>query len=99
LLLRPTDTQTFLFVWLRDHVEVDVIHDLMSHTSIVLQNVVVLSIYRLSDLLCDRQDLGELIVGDIVEFCAVVFGNDELRGVVREEVWEERKKEALTAWP
>jgi hypothetical protein len=86
LLLRPTDTQTFLFVWLRDHVEVDVIHDLMSHTSIVLQNVVVLSIYRLSDLLCDRQDLGELIVGDIVEFCAVVFGNDELRGVVREEV-------------
>jgi hypothetical protein len=64
-------------------VEVDVIHDLMSHTSIVLQNVVVLSIYRLSNLLCDRQDLCELIVGDIVEFCAVIFGDDKLRGVVR----------------
>jgi hypothetical protein len=70
-------------------VEVDVIHDLMSHTSIVLQNVVVLSIYRLSNLLCDRQDLCELIVGDIVEFCAVIFGDDELRGVVRGDVEEE----------
>jgi hypothetical protein len=86
LLLRPTDTQTFLFIWLGDHVEVDVVHDLMSHTSIVLQDVVVLSVYRLSDLLCDGQDLGELVVGDIVEFCAMVFGDDELRGVVREEV-------------
>jgi hypothetical protein len=86
LLLRPTDTQTFLLIWLRDHVEVNVIHDLMSHTSIVLQNVVVLSIYCLSDLLCDGQDLGELVVGDVVEFCAVVFGDDELRGVIRGDV-------------
>jgi hypothetical protein len=70
-------------------VEVNVIHDLMSHTSIVLQNVVVLSIHRLSDLLCDREDLGELVVGDIVEFCAVVFRDDELRGVVRGDVEEE----------
>jgi hypothetical protein len=37
----------------------------------------------LSDLLCDREDLGELVVGDIVEFCAVVFGNDELGEMVR----------------
>jgi hypothetical protein len=53
LLLRPSDTQTFLLVWLGDHVEVDVIHNLMSNTSVVLQDVVVLSVYCLSDLLCD----------------------------------------------
>jgi hypothetical protein len=59
-------------------VEVDVIDNLMSDASIVLQNVVVLGIYGLSDLLCDGQDLCELIVGDVVEFCAVVLGDDEL---------------------
>jgi hypothetical protein len=64
-------------------VEVNVIHDLMSHTPIVLQNVIVLSVHCLSDLLCDGQDLGELVVGDIVEFCAVVFGDDELGEMVR----------------
>ena len=64
--------------------EVNVVHDLVSDASIVLQDVVVLGIHRLSNLLCDGQDLCELVVGDIVEFCAVVFGNDELRQVVRE---------------
>lgn len=84
LLLRPRDTQAFLFAWLGDHVEVDVIDNLMSDASIVLQDVVVLGIYGLGDLLCDRQDLRELVVGDVVEFCAVVLGNDKLGVVVRE---------------
>jgi len=84
LLLRPVDTQAFLLVRLGNHVEVNVVHDLVSDASIVLQDVVVLGIHCLSNLLCDRQDLCELVVGDIVEFCAVVFGNDELRQVVRE---------------
>lgn len=61
----------------------NVIHNLMGHTSIVLQDIVVLSIHRLSDLLCDGQDLSELVVGNIVEFCAVVFGDDELGWIVR----------------
>jgi hypothetical protein len=78
LLLRPSDTQTFLFVRLGNHVEVNVIHNLMGHTTIVLQDIVVLSVHRLGNLLRDRQDLCELVVGDIVEFCAVVFGNNEL---------------------
>ena len=78
LLLRPVDTQAFLLVGLGNHVEVDVIHDLMSDAAVVLQDVVILSVYGLSDFLCDRQDLCELVVGDIVEFCAVVLGNDEL---------------------
>jgi len=30
------------------------------------------------DSLGDRENLGELVVGDIVELCAVVLGDDEL---------------------
>jgi hypothetical protein len=78
-------------------VEVNVIHNLMSNTSVVLQDIVVLSIHRLSNLLCDGQDLGELVVGDIVEFCAVVFGNDELWRGWLEEMQEEGGAGELTA--
>jgi hypothetical protein len=56
----------------------------------------------LSDLLCDGQDLGKLVVGNIVEFCAVVFGDDELGWIVRgrgKRREEERRVEKLTAWP
>lgn len=58
--------------------EVHMIDHLMSNPSIVLQDVVVGCIDCLCDLLCDGQDLCELVVGDVVEFCAVVFGDDEL---------------------
>lgn len=64
--------------------EVNVVHDLVSDASIVLQDVIVLGIHCLSNLLCDGQNLCELVVGDIVEFCAVVLGNDELGRVIRE---------------
>jgi hypothetical protein len=30
------------------------------------------------DLLGDGENLGELVVRNVVEFCAVVFGDDEL---------------------
>lgn len=58
--------------------EVNVVNHLVSDSSIVLQNVVVACIDCLCDLLCDGQDLCELVVGDVVEFCAVVLGDDEL---------------------
>ena len=99
LLLRPVDTQAFLLVGLGNHVEVDVIHDLMSDAAVVLQDVVILSVYGLSDFLCDGQDLCELVVGDIVEFCAVVLGNDELGRVVRQRRKRSKQRTGLTAWP
>lgn len=51
---------------------------LMRKPAIVLQDVVVLKALRDSDLLGYGQQLGELVVGDVVELCAVVFGDDEL---------------------
>lgn len=51
---------------------------LVGNSSVVLQNIVIL------DPLCDCNPLGygqhfrELIVGDIVQLCAVVLGDDEL---------------------
>lgn len=98
LLLGPADTQTFLLIWLRDHVEVNMVDNLVSNASVVLQDVVVFSVHRLSDFLCDGQDLSELIVGDVVEFCAVVFGNDELGRVIRLRRKDDQRRE-LTAWP
>ena len=51
LLLWPTDSQSFLLIRLRDHVEVDVVDDLMCQTTIVLQDIVVLGPGCLGDLL------------------------------------------------
>lgn len=73
------------------------IHDLMSHTSIVLQNIVVLSIHRLGNLLCNGQDLCELVVGDIVEFCAVVLGDDELWKIGQKRIAKGKRAGKLTA--
>jgi len=54
------------------------IYDLVRDTAIVLQDVVVLDVLRDGYFLGYGEDLGELVVGDVVEFCAVVFGDDEL---------------------
>lgn len=54
---------------------------LVRNSSIVLQHVVVLQILRDGDLFRDAEDLGELRVGDVVQFGAVVFGDYELQGV------------------
>lgn len=51
---------------------------LVCNPAIVLQDVVVLHILRYGNLLRNRQNLGELIIGDIMKFGAVVFRNDEL---------------------
>lgn len=50
------------------------IYDLMCQSPIVLQNVVVLGPNCKSDFLCCRQYLSELVVRDICEFGAVMFG-------------------------
>jgi hypothetical protein len=51
---------------------------LVRDPSIVLQNVVVLDALRNRNTLRHRQDLGELVIGDVVELRAVVLGDDEL---------------------
>lgn len=55
-----------------------VVHDLVRNAAIVLQNVVVLHALCQRDLLGHRQDLGKLIIGDVVELRAVELGDDEL---------------------
>lgn len=63
--------------------KVHMVHHLMRNPSIVLQDVVVLDVLRNGNALCNRQHLGELVVWDVVEFCAVVFRDDELEGNAR----------------
>jgi hypothetical protein len=51
---------------------------LMSRPSIILQTIPVLRTRRLREFLDYRQDLAQLVVGDVSELCAVVFGDHEL---------------------
>ena len=51
---------------------------LMCRPPIVLQHVVIDRAGCARDLLRHRQDLGELVVGDVGKLCAVVLGDDEL---------------------
>ena len=51
---------------------------LMRKAPVVLQDVVVLDALRDGDSLRHRQHLGELVVGNVVEFGAMVFGYDKL---------------------
>jgi len=41
-----------------------------------------LDVLRDSNSLRDGEDFGELVVGNVVELCAVVFGDDELGGTL-----------------
>ena len=56
------------------------IHHLMRQSSVVLKHVVVDSPACFGDFLHDGQDLGECVRGDVGEFGAVVFWDDELEG-------------------
>lgn len=62
--------------------KVHMIHDLMRNPAIVLQDIVVLDALCYGNLLRDGKYFGKLVVWDIVEFGAVVFGDDELEGVL-----------------
>lgn len=54
------------------------INDLMGQPAVVLQDVVVLGAAGLCDFLGHGQDLTQLIVRDVGQLGAVVFGDDEL---------------------
>jgi DNA-binding ferritin-like protein (Dps family) len=51
----------------------------------------------LGNLLCNGQDLCELVVGDIVEFCAVVLGDDELWRIGQKRIAKAKRAGKLTA--
>lgn len=53
-LLLPADAETFLFVRLGDHMEVNVVDFLMGVATVVLENVVLLGTRGYGDLLQDR---------------------------------------------
>lgn len=75
--------------------KVDVVDDLVGGPAIVLQDVVVGGARRDGEFLEHGQHFGHLVVGDVVEFGAVVFGDDQLLGcgqcqecgVVRDEAY------------
>lgn len=78
LLRRPLNAQSLRLIRLRDQMEMHMIHFLMSKPAIVLQYIVVVQPLCDGNLLGHGEELGELVVGDVVELCAVVFGDDEL---------------------
>lgn len=63
--------------WLGDHVNVHMADKLVSNATIVLQHIVVLDTLGLSDLLGDRQQVGQVLIRYVVQALAVVFGNYE----------------------
>lgn len=78
LLRRPLNPQPLLLVRLGNHVEMHVVDLLMRNPPVVLQDVVVLHALGDGNALCYGEHFGELVVGYVVEFCAVVLGDDEL---------------------
>ena len=54
------------------------IHHLVCDPAVVLQDVVILYALRQRDPLGHGENLCELIVGDVVELCAMELGYDEL---------------------
>jgi hypothetical protein len=63
------------------------IHNLMRNPPVVLQDVVVLDVLRDSNAFRNGQDFGELVVGYVVELCAVVFWDDQLGGTLVSVNW------------
>ena len=57
----------------------DMVHNLVRNPSIVLEDVIILNALRYRNLLCYGQNFGELVIGYIVQFCAVVLGYDQLQ--------------------
>jgi hypothetical protein len=60
-------------------VEVYVFHHLVGKLAVVLQYVVVLRSSGDRDLLTHRQHLTQVVVRDVSDCAAVVFGNDKLK--------------------
>ena len=77
---RPPNAQPLLLIRLRNQMKVHMINLLVRNAPVILQHVVVVEVLRNCDFLGDVQHFEELVVGDVVELCAVVFGDDELQG-------------------
>jgi len=75
LLSRPANAHTFLLVGLGDHVEVNVVDDLVCNTTVVLQDIEVRCTTGLGNLLCHGQNLQQVLVRDISQLRAVELGN------------------------
>ena len=56
----------------------NVVDLLVGNPAIVLQNVEVFCSNGGSDLLCNRKELYERVIGDVCELLAVELGNDKL---------------------
>lgn len=54
------------------------VYNLMRDPSIILQDIVVLHSLRNGNPLRNGEHFGELVVGDVVQLCAVELGDDEL---------------------
>lgn len=52
-----------------------VVNHLVSHATVVLQNVVLLSTSSDGDLFGDREQLGQVLIWNVVQLGTVVFGN------------------------
>lgn len=89
LLHRPLHTKTFLGIWLRNYVYVNMIHFLMCQATIVLQNVVLLCTGRARNLGCYREDLRKRIVGNIGQCAAMMLRDDELVYVSDATFWSD----------
>ena len=79
-LSRPPNPQPLALIRLRNQMEMHMIDLLMRQPSIILQYIVILHALRDGNFLGNGQDFSELVIGDVVEFSAVVFGDDELGG-------------------
>ena len=57
---------------------VNMVNLLMGNSAVVLQDVEVLCSHSGGDLLCNRKELCEGVVGNVCELLAVELGNDKL---------------------
>ena len=78
LRLRPPNAQPLLLIRLGDNMKVHMINQLMRRSPIVLQNIVVNGARGLCDALGHAEDLRQVLVGDVRQLDAVVFGDHEL---------------------
>lgn len=74
------------------------VHYLMRNPSIILQDIVVLDVLRERNLLGHGEHFRELVVRDVVQFRAVVFGDDELFACQRAGI-NVLEEVGSTEWP
>jgi len=84
LLCRPPNPQPLLPARLRNHMKMHMVNLLVGRAAIVLQHVEVARARRPRQPLRHRQNLGELVVRDVGQFGAVVFGDYELAVLVKD---------------